>query len=318
MIRLMDSSGSRTVPALAAAAVLATVFASPVSAHISYSGRNFGTITTSGSTIAGQAVSSSFGWADATDGDWGDSHRFRAYRFTLSSTTSVAITAQRQNLVTGTAGGQQTGNHDVLLPALSLYSGLSHTTSPLAHDHSTRSVEWLITTFGTSAGTGLGGSGKEGSLNALGAWSIGNSLTDWPDVPADPRTDSLRSFAFVGYAADGSAANFGSTPGLIGDGNADGFVTTTFWNLAPGDYSLFVGGADYAAQATETETFGALGNAFPTYGLTVTVTPVPEPRALALIGIGMVGAAGAGIRRRGVVRLRSAVPHGPHAHARNQ
>jgi hypothetical protein len=284
--------------ALAAAAVLATVFASPVYAHISYTGRNFGTITTSGSTIAGQAVSSSFGWADATDADWGDSHRFRAYRFTLSSPTSVAITAQRQNLVTGTASGQQTGNHDVLLPALSLYSGLSHTSSPLAHDESSLSVEWLITTFGTSAGTGLGGSGKEGSLNALGAWSIGNSLTDWPDVPADPRTDSLRSFTFVGYAADGSATNFGSTPGLVGDGVADGFVTTTFWNLSPGDYSLFVGGANYAAQSTETATFGAAGTAFPTYGLTVTVAPVPEPGAFALAGIGIVGAAWAGMRRR--------------------
>jgi hypothetical protein len=305
MIRLTGSSASRRFPALATAAVLATVFASPAFAHISYTGRNFGTITTSGSTIAGQAVSSSFGWADATDGDWGDSHRFRAFRFTLTDTQSVAITAQRQNLVTGTAAGQQTGNHNVLLPALSLYSGLSHTSSPLAHDHSTRSVEWLITTFGTSAGTGLGGSGKEGSLNALGAWSIGNSLTDWPDVPADPRTDSLRSFAFVGYAADGSSANFGSTPGLIGDGLADGVVTATFWNLAPGDYSLFVGGADYAAQLTETETFGALGTAFPTYGLTVTVAPVPEPGAFVLAAIG-IGAAWVGMRRRGAVPDRNA------------
>ena len=84
-------------------------------AHISYSGRDFGTVTT-GSTISGQAVSSSFGWADATDSNWGDSHRMRAYRFTLSEPTSVTITAQRQNLLTGTATGQQTGGHDVLLP----------------------------------------------------------------------------------------------------------------------------------------------------------------------------------------------------------
>lgn len=287
-----------------AAAAFVTLLGSPAFAHISYTGRNFGTITTSGSTIAGQAVSSSFGWADATDDDWGDSHRFRAYRFTLSSTTSVAITAQRQNLVTGTASGQQTGNHDVLLPALSLYSGLSHTSSPLAHDESSLSVEWLITTFGTSAGTGLGGAGKEGSLNALGAWSIGNSLTDYPDPSSV--SDSLRSFTFVGYAADGSATNFGSTPGLIGDGVADGFVTTTFWNLSPGDYSLFVGGANYAAQLTETATFGAAGNAFPTYGLTVAVAPVPEPGAFVLAGIGIVGAAWAGMRRRGALPGRNA------------
>ena len=248
MIRLTGSSASRRFPALATAAVLATVFASPAFAHISYTGRNFGTITTSGSTIAGQAVSSSFGWADATDGDWGDSHRFRAFRFTLTGTQSVAITAQRQNLVTGTATGQQTGNHDTLLPAFSVFSGLSHTSSPLAHDSSSLSVEWLITTFGTSAGTGLGGSGKEGSLNALGAWSIGNSLTNYP--AASSGSDSLRSFSFAGYAADGSSTNFGATPGLVGDGNADGFVTTTLWNLAPGEYSIFVGGGNYAAQLT--------------------------------------------------------------------
>lgn len=307
MIRSMGSVFSFRFAGVVVAATFATTLASPAFAHISYSGRNFGTITTSGSTIAGQAVSSSFGWADATDGDWGDSHRFRAYRFTLTGTQSVAITAQRQNLVTGTAVGQQTGNHDVLLPALSLYSGLSHTSSPLAHDHSSLSVEWLITTFGTSAGTGLGGSGKEGSLNGLGAWSIGNSLTDYP--AASSGSDSLRSFAFVGYAADGSSANFGSTPGLIGDGLADGVVTATFWNLAPGDYSLFVGGADYAAQLTETETFGALGTSYPTYGLTVTVAPVPEPGAFVLAAIG-IGAAGWMRRRRrlGVAAPRSSVP----------
>ena len=303
MIRLTGSSASRRFPALATAAVLATVFASPAFAHISYTGRNFGTITTSGSTIAGQAVSSSFGWADATDGDWGDSHRFRAFRFTLTDTQSVAITAQRQNLVTGTATGQQTGNHDTLLPAFSVFSGLSHTSSPLAHDSSSLSVEWLITTFGTSAGTGLGLSGKEGSLNALGAWSIGNSLTNYP--AASSGSDSLRSFSFAGYAADGSSTNFGATPGLVGDGNADGFVTTTLWNLAPGDYSIFVGGGNYAAQLTETATFGAAGNAFPTYGLTVTVAPVPEPGAFVLAAIG-IGAAWVGMRRRGAVPDRNA------------
>lgn len=287
MIHSMSSLFRRHCSALAAAATLVTGVAAPAFAHISYSGRNFGTITTTGSTITNQAVSSSFGWADATDADWGDTHRTRVYRFTLSSTTSVAITAQRQNLVTGTASGQQTGNHDTLLPAFSVFQGLSHTSSPLAHDHSSLSVEWLITTFGTSAGTGLGGSGKEGSLNALGAWSIGNSLTDYP-APSSG-SDSLRSFTFVGYAADGSSTNFGATPGLVGDGNADGFVTTTLWNLAPGDYSIFVGGANYAAQNTETETFGANGNAFPTYGLTVTVAPVPEPSTAALALIGSAG-----------------------------
>ena len=308
----------------------------PAEAHMSYSGRDFGTVTT-GSTISGQAVSSSFGWAEATDLNWGDSHRMRAYRFTLAAPTSVTVTAQRQNLAVGTATGQQTGAHDVLLPAFSLYSGLSHTTSPLAHDSSSLSVEWLRQQFGTSGvaeaytdsnsngrwdpgeaftdtnangvwdSANLGGSGKEGSFNALGDWSIGNSTTNWPTIPANPRTDSLRSFTYVGHAADGTTANYGTfgMATIAGDGVADGTVSQTFLNLAPGDYSLLVGGAGYAAQGTETATFGAAGNAFPTYGLTVTVAPVPEPGAFVLAAIG-IGAAWVGMRRRGAVPDRNA------------
>ena len=302
----------------------------PAEAHISYSGRDFGTVTT-GSTISGQAVSSSFGWADATDLNWGDSHRMRAYGFTLSAPTSVTITAQRQNLAVGTATGQQTGAHDVLLPAFSLYSGLSHTTSPLAHDSSTLSVEWLRQQFGTSGvaeaytdtngnsrwdpgdpgepftdgnangvwdSANLGGSGKEGSFNALGDWSIGNSTTNWPTLPADPRTDSLRSFTYVGHAADGTTANYGTfgTATIGGDGVADGTVSQTFLNLAPGDYSLLVGGAGYAAQGTETMTFGATNTYYPTYGVSVTV--VPEPAGVALVAAGLAGVAFVAARRR--------------------
>jgi hypothetical protein len=316
------------VAAAAAGLLLAGSF-HPAEAHISYTNRTFGTVTT-GSTISGQAVSSSFGWADATDLNWGDSHRMRAYRFTLSEPTSVTITAQRQNLVTGTATGQQTGHHDVLLPAFSLYAGLSHTTSPLAHDSSSLSVEWLRQQFGTSGvaeaytdanangrwdpgeaftdtnangvwdSANLGGSGKEGSFNALGDWSIGNSATNWPTMPADPRTDSLRSFTYVGHAADGTTANYGTfgTAAILGDGVADGTVSQTFPNLAPGDYSLFVGGASYAAQASETMTFGASSNAYPTYGVSVTVAPVPEPAGVVLAVAGLAGAACMVARRR--------------------
>jgi hypothetical protein len=316
------------VAAAAAGLLLAGSF-HPAEAHISYTNRTFGTVTT-GSTISGQAVSSSFGWADATDLNWGDSHRMRAYRFTLSEPTSVTITAQRQNLAIGTATGQQTGSHDVLLPAFSLYAGLSHTTSPLAHDGSALSVEWLRQQFGTAGvaeaytdanangrwdpgeaftdtnvngvwdSANLGDSGKEGSFNALGNWSIGNSTTNWPNVPADPRTDSLRSFTYVGHAADGTTANYGTfgTATIVGDGVADGTVSQTFSNLAAGDYSLLVGGAGYAAQATETMTFGAMNTSYPTYGVSVTVAPVPEPAGVALIVVGLAGAASIVARRR--------------------
>ena len=52
-------------------------------AHISYSGRTFGPLVIGGPavSITNQTVSSSFGWADATDADWGDSHRTRFFRF---------------------------------------------------------------------------------------------------------------------------------------------------------------------------------------------------------------------------------------------
>ena len=319
-------------PRAVAAAVTAFFLAGSfhqAEAHISYSGRDFGTVTT-GSTISGQAVSSSFGWADATDLNWGDSHRTRVYRFTLSAPTSVTVTAQRQNLAIGTAAGQQTGGHDVLLPGFSLYAGLSHTTSPLAHDSSSLSVEWLRQQFGTAGvaeaytdananavwdpgeaftdtnangvwdSANLGGSGKEGSFNALGNWSIGNSTTNWPTVPADPRTDSLRSFTYVGHAADGTTANYGTfgTATIGGDGVADGTVSQTFLNLASGDYSLLVGGAGYAAQATETMTFGATNTSYPTYGVSVTVAPLPEPTGVVLVVVGLAGAASIVARRR--------------------
>jgi len=314
------------VAAAAAGLLLAGSF-HPAEAHISYSGRDFGTVTT-GSTISGQAVSSSFGWADATDSNWGDSHRTRVYRFTLSAPTSVTITAQRQNLAIGTAAGQQTGTQDMFLPGFSLYSGLSHTTSPLAHDSSSLSVEWLRQQFGTAGvaeaytdanangvwdpgeaftdtnangvwdSANLGDSGKEGSFNALGNWSIGNSITNWPT--ASSGTDSLRSFTYVGHAADGTTANYGTfgTAVIVGDGVADGTVSQTFPNLAPGDYSLLVGGAGYAAQATETMTFGASSNAYPTYGVSVTVAPVPEPAGVVLAVAGLAGAASIVARRR--------------------
>jgi hypothetical protein len=63
----------------------------------------------------------------------------------------------------------------------------------------------------------------------------------------------------------------------VGDGTADGFVTATFSSLAAGDYSLFVGGANYALQTTET------GPTYPTYGVNVTVGLVPEPSTSSLL-----------------------------------
>jgi hypothetical protein len=83
-------------------------------AHIGYGGRDFGALDPSGTTnntINGQTVSTRFGWADATDADWGDSHRGRFYRFTLTSASYVTIT------FTGVTGGTAPG---LLMPGFTV------------------------------------------------------------------------------------------------------------------------------------------------------------------------------------------------------
>jgi hypothetical protein len=238
------------------------------SAHISYSGRNFGTLQVGGAAvvIGTQTISSSFGWADATDTDWGDSHRGRFFRFTLNSTASVIITVSRNHL-----GNQTTGNGTAnsFLPAVSLYSGLAQRannegvqqgatfrTEALAHDGSALSI--------SARGS------AEGSLRTLTNFSIGND--DTYVTSGDPTNGilipaRLASFTYIGHAADGTALNYGNATNIEGDGTADGFLTATFLDLAPGDYSFFVGGADYAAQEVQVGTY-------PTYGVFVSAQAI--------------------------------------------
>ena len=234
-------------------------------AHISYNNRNFGTLIISADVSnTTQTISSGFGWADATDTDWGDSHRGRFFRFTLSGTGDVQITAQRNHLLgTGTPG--------TLLPAFSLYSGLGQL-SPEGAGHDSATLSRDNRPVGT-----------EGSLRALSNWSIGNDPTY--NTKGDLESGVLYAarlayFTYIGHAADGTPANFGNAAGIVGDGTADGFVTATFSSLAAGDYSLFVGGANYALQTTEVLTTQV--TSYPTYGVNVTVG-IPEPSTGSLI-----------------------------------
>lgn len=193
------------------------------SAHIGYTGRDFTTLDPAGTTtnsINGQNVSTKFGWADGADADWGDSHRLRPYRFTISNACYVTVT------FTGVTGGTGSG---LLNPGFSIYRGLAHTTGAADHDFAVVSQSWLATQFGY----------HEACFNALGDWKLGS---DDGITFAD-----LSSFTFVGYAVDGTSANFGTTPGIVGDGTADNTVTGTFY-LTPGDYTILVGGADYHDQ----------------------------------------------------------------------
>jgi hypothetical protein len=234
----------------AAVAVAAFASAPAVMAHISYSGRNFGTFS-GGETpvsIFNQTVAGSFGWADGTDEDFGDSHHLRAYRFNLAydATLTVEVAATSND-------GALLGD---LLPGFSIYGGLAHSPpSSLDHDTAALSLLWLSTVPGVA---------KEGVFRALGDWRVGN---DDGLTLAD-----LSSFTFMGYAVDGTPANFGASPGLVGDGTADGVVRGTF-SLPAGDYSLFVGGADYASQIPGETT---------NRGVNVTLTVVPEPASAAL------------------------------------
>ena len=258
------------------AAVAAILLASAATgmAHISYgsglTGRNFNDLGAFGSgpiTAANQNVSSSYGWADGTDADWGDSHKLRAYRFTLTYDATVSIS------VTSVAYSAGATNYSAgLLPGFSLYSGLAHLSpKPADHDGSAQSIATRPVD-------------KEGNFIATGSWSIWNDGTEF-NAAYGPAEETL--FGFRGYAVDGTAANFGSTPGINGDGLADGTITASF-NLTPGDYTIFVGGANYA---------GTDSTAL--YGLSTSlnVVPVPEPSAIFLAGITLAGLAFP--RRRG-------------------
>jgi hypothetical protein len=289
MIRLIRWTSSlfrrRGAVALAAMA-FATVLASPAVAHVGYTGRNFGTWDNSGGswsvtdnsgtasggavTITGTNISSDGGWAWATDADWGDSHRVRAFRFTLNQTGRVTLD------VTGGGAGSvaYSGTGTQLLPAFSVYGG---TAVASAHDGAAITRAFLTTTFGTSAGFGLDGSGKVGAFNALGTWSIGND------------SGAIGSLAYVGHAADGTSTNFGNAAGILGDGNADGFVRGTF-DLSPGTYSIFIGGANYGAGSAgygeDLGPFTGFG-----YSASLSVAPVPEPSTWALAAVGAAGVA---------------------------
>lgn len=247
-------------PFLLAAALLSTAL--PAAAHVSYTNRNFGTFSggESAVTISNMTVGGSYGWADGTDDDYGDSHRLRAFRFSLTYDATVTITATAT-----TNNGVLLGD---LLPAFSIYSGLAHLPPAAAdHDGATVSQLWIAS---------LPGVAKEGAFNALGDWKMGS---DDGVTLAD-----LSSFTYKGHAADGAAANFGAAAGISGDGLADGTVTGTF-QLPAGDYSIFVGGGLYAGQGTGTTN----------RGVNVTLSAVPEPSSVLTLLAAVTGLA---MRRR--------------------
>ena len=241
---------------------------STASAHIGYTGRDFGTYsgTDLTSTITNQRVSGEHGWADATDANLGDTHKTRAFRFSL--TTNAWVTLSFQGLAYTSGVSSFTA---LALPAFSLYRGVAAAST---HDGSPISIAWRDATYGTNA--------TEGSLNALGDWKIGSDAgTSFAD---------LSSFTYIGNAASGTTANYGipaasltladgtivPNAAINGNGNTNGTVSGSFY-LGAGDYSVFVGGANYAGVNTNTS-----------YGIQGTFTAVPEPSTWALLAVSLV------------------------------
>jgi len=244
----------------------------PTMAHVGYGGRDFGTFegTYATSTRTDQAATGNYGWMDGTDADYGDSHKLRAYRFTLLEDTNVTLTfEQTTSQVTDHLGNVSTSRLG-LIPGFSLYQGLAHI-APIKTDHDSAEISLANRPANT-----------EGSFRALADWSIGNDPGDLNGTPISP---SLSFFRYIGHAYDGT--------GFGADGAPDGKVSHTFMNLTAGDYSVFVGGADYFAQDA--------GNpdVMSKYGITGTLiagaVPEPEAYAMLLAGLGLIGAI---VRRR--------------------
>lgn len=247
--------------------------ASSAQAHIGYGGRNFGTFSgleAASASINNQTSPSNYGWADAADGILGDSHRGRAFRFTLQNEASITLTVSA-NASVGTMGAG-------LIPAFSIYGGLaaiSPFTAPQTsadHDSATASVAWQEF-YEQANGQTLGIS--DGNWNALGDWKIAG---DGETVVGNDFSQ-LSSFSYKGSAA---AVGGAST------------ISGTF-TLAAGDYTIFIGGNDITKKAAESAVA-------PAYGIAATlnvsgVTPVPEPQTYALIAAG-AAMVGLGLRRR--------------------
>lgn len=242
----------------------------PALAHVSYTGRDLGTydgLSTAGTTISNQATTGNYGWADAADADWGDSHKGKWFKFTLTGDALVTLTVNANASATSTSIGG-------LLPGFSVYQGMA----PTSVDPSNPAVSYLSydTSSSSTAYKATLPFAVEGVWNAVGDFQIGNDF------------GAINMLSFKGYSVDGVGAVQGGT----GDGLLDGVTSKTF-ALGAGTYSVIVGGADYDAQLSGNPNLAAA------YGMSVgiQVSSVPEPATLSLYAMGLAGLL-LGTRRR--------------------
>lgn len=263
------------VACLAGAVVLLSTLGAQ--AHLTYGGgtpaaRNFGTfsgLTSASASINNQTATGNFGWADAADGVLGDSHKGRAFRFTLQNEASVNFVVSANPTATGTSVGG-------LVPGYSIYAGLvavAPFTAPQIdsdHDGSLASIAWQEFYEAANSQTlGL----SDGNWNAIGDFKIGGD----GDVAGD-----FAQLSSLTYKASAAA---------VGGANT---ISGTF-TLPAGDYTIIIGGNDIANKSDPVESVKAFGIAA-TLNVS-SVTPVPEPQTYALLAMG-AGVIGMAVRRR--------------------
>lgn len=223
---------------------------------------NFGTFDgTIGATSSALAsVSGNFGWIDGTDADWGDTHKLAVYQFTLTGVADIQLSFEQAVALGGRNG---------LTPGFSLYEGFVHDpASPGGPDHDFSAGSIFI------RDTDSGGAITEGAFRALHDWRITNE--------SDPSVVPPSVLTYVGHAYDGNQDyGTGIIPG--GDGLLDHVVTQNF-HLAAGDYTVFVGGSDYASQFAAVKSMGINGSIS-----VVSAVPEPETYAMLLMGLGLMG-----------------------------
>ncbi len=246
--------------------LLAGITSLPAMAHVTYTGRNFGTFndTLATSTISNQAVTGNYGWVQATDA-YGDAHKTLAYRFTLTEPTNVMLSFESQVFTPANPGASPVLGG--LAPGFSLYQGLAHV-APMNIDYDSSAISKANRP-----------SDAEGAFRALNDWKVGNDPNPENGTPA-----SLSFFKYVGSAYDGTGSG--------SDGLLDGKVSHTFMHLGAGDYSVFMGGSDLSAKDITNP------NLLSKYGVTgtlVSAVPEPETYAMLLAGLGLMASI---VRRR--------------------
>ena len=196
-------------PTFRAVATLAVaVCAGHAQAHVSYTGRNFGTfdgVSSASVTISNQTVTGNWGWADATDATFdalatsgdtlrlGDTHKARAFRFHLDTTADVTFAVSAKADATATSVGG-------LLPGFSVHRGLA-AISPYAasqtalassadYDYSAATTAWRTSWAQANIGAAADASATMGAWNAMGDFAMGGD----GDLPGDPAQLSMFLF----------------------------------------------------------------------------------------------------------------------------